>query len=244
MDEYKSTFINNEFYMDKSNSQMRIIEKSLEQLRAYLDGKMEQIQFDCSRKVRIDDMKQNFKQLNDILVVKFRQLEDTKEATRNLITYQKFFHQIQTQQLISENLMALKAARQDENFMTFQKKVYDDFNERTRLECKMAAKIFDYDLKSHLEQLEAYHIKGNDFMPYALKDVQQDFVQDLLYRYLQDIKHRQKAGEFGRATAATLLRKCTKLDDIEVMIEDLQKKSDDLLSNAEKMALKLAEEAR
>ena len=151
---------------------------------------MEQIQFDCSRKVRIDDMKQNFKQLNDILVVKFRQLEDTKEATRNLITYQKFFHQIQTQQLISENLMALKAARQDENFMTFQKKVYDDFNERTRLECKMAAKIFDYDLKSHLEQLEAYHIKGNDFMPFALKDVQQDFVQDLLYRYLQDIKHR------------------------------------------------------
>ena len=73
---------------------MRIIEKSLEQLRAYLDGKLEQMQFDCSRKVRIDGMKQNFKQLNDILVVKFRQLEDTKEATRNLITYQKFFHQI------------------------------------------------------------------------------------------------------------------------------------------------------
>jgi hypothetical protein len=47
--------------------------------------------------------------------------------------------------------MALKVARQDENFMNFQKKVYDDFNERTRLECKMAAKIYDYDLKSHLE---------------------------------------------------------------------------------------------
>ena len=66
----------------------------------------------------------------------------------------------------------------------------------------------------------------------------------MLYRYLQDIKHRQKAGEFGRATAATLLRKCTKLDDIEVMIEDLQKKSNDLLSNAEKMSLKLAEESK
>ena len=87
--------------------------------------------------------------------------------------------------------MALKVARQDENFMNFQKKVYDDFNERTRLECKMAAKIFDYDLKSHLEQLEAHDIKGNDFMPFPIvKDVQQDFVQDLLYRYLQDIKHR------------------------------------------------------
>lgn len=52
-------------------------------------------------------------------MVKFRQLEDTKEATRNLITYQKFFHSIQTQQLISENLMALKVARQDEGFMQF-----------------------------------------------------------------------------------------------------------------------------
>lgn len=69
-------------------------------------------------------------------------------------------------------------------------------------------------------------------------------MKDLLYRYLQDIKHRQKAGEFGRATAATLLRKCVKLDDIEVMIEELQRKSNDLLSQAEKHALKIAEEQR
>ena len=41
-----------------------------------------------------------------------------------------------------------------------------------------------------------------------------------------------------------MLRKCVRLDEIETMIEDLQKKSNDLLSNAEKMALKLAEEQR
>jgi len=40
----------------------------------------------------------------------------------------------------------------------------------------MAAKIFDYDLKAHLEQLTAYHLKGNDFMAYPLKDVEEDFV--------------------------------------------------------------------
>ena len=56
-------------------------------MKAYVDGKFEQIAFEATRKVRIDDMKQNFKQLNDILVIKFKQLEDTKEATRNLITY-------------------------------------------------------------------------------------------------------------------------------------------------------------
>ena len=186
-------------------------------------------------------MKQNFKQLTDILVVKFKQLEDTKEATRNLIAYQKFFHPIQTQQMISENLMELAAAQNDEAFIKFQKQAYANANERTRLECKMAAKIFDYDLKSHLEQLEAYHIKGNDFQPLPLKDVQHDFVFDLLHKYLQDVKHRMKAGEFGRATAATLLRKCVKLEDIEYMVEDCQAKSNELLSNADKLAEELAE---
>jgi len=105
----------------------------------------------------------------------------------------------------------------------------------------MAAKLFDYDLKSHLEQLEAYHIKGNDFQPLPLKDVQHDFVFDLLHKYLQDVKHRMKAGEFGRATAATLLRKCVKLEDIEYMVEDCQAKSNELLSNADKLAEELAD---
>ena len=47
--------------------------------------------------------------------------------------------------------MALAVAREDEGFMKFQRKLYDDFNERTRLECKMTAKIMDYDLKNHME---------------------------------------------------------------------------------------------
>ena len=80
--------------------------------------------------------------------------------------------------------MVLKVAREDEGFMRHQKKIYDEFNEKTRLECKMAQKMQDCDLKAHLEQLEAYHLKGNDFMPFPLKDVQHDFVGGLLLRYL------------------------------------------------------------
>lgn len=108
----------------------------------------------------------------------------------------------------------------------------------------MAARIGDYDLKNHLEQLEAHSLKANDFMPFALKDVQEDYVGDLLYKYLQDIKHRQKAGEFGRASAALLLRKCTLLSDIDDIVEELQKRSNELLSNAERLALEMAEKAR
>lgn len=65
-------------------------------MKVFLDGQVEQMKFDISTKLRTNDMEQNFKQLNDILVIKFKQLEDTKEAVRNLISYQKFFHPIQT----------------------------------------------------------------------------------------------------------------------------------------------------
>ena len=47
--------------------------------------------------------------------------------------------------------MQIESIRKDENFITHQQKIYSEFNERTRLEVKMVAKMFDYDLKSHIE---------------------------------------------------------------------------------------------
>ena len=57
MQDYKSTFLNNEFFMDKCNGQLGKVEKSLDQLKTYFDTKLEQFQFDTSRRVRIEDMK-------------------------------------------------------------------------------------------------------------------------------------------------------------------------------------------
>jgi hypothetical protein len=48
-----------------------------------------------------------------------------------------------------------------------------------------------------------------------------------------------KAGEFGRANATALLRKCIRLGDIEYIVEDCLAKSNDLLSQAELLAEKV-----
>ena len=61
MEEYQATFLNNEFFMDKSNAQMKIFEKTLEQTRAYTEGKFEQLSFDITRRVKVEDLRQNFK---------------------------------------------------------------------------------------------------------------------------------------------------------------------------------------
>lgn len=63
MNEYKAKITNNQFFIDKANAELKKFEKKVDSLRIYLDSKVEQVQFDCSRRVRIDDMKQNFKQL-------------------------------------------------------------------------------------------------------------------------------------------------------------------------------------
>lgn len=117
VEEYKASYLQIAFQQDRNDSAVKNILQKCENLRAHLDGKVEQLNFELSTKLRIDDMKQNFKQLNDILFIKFQQIEDTKEAVRNLISYQKFFHPIQTQQLISENLLQVKVIRDDERYL-------------------------------------------------------------------------------------------------------------------------------
>jgi hypothetical protein len=37
-------------------------------------------------------LKRNFKDLSDLLLVKFRQLENCKEGLRDMLVYQKYFY--------------------------------------------------------------------------------------------------------------------------------------------------------
>ena len=55
---------------------------------------------------------------------------------------------------------------------------------------------------------------------------------------------RHKAGQYGRATAAKLLRKSVMLHDIDIIIDDIQRKSDSLASEADILARKAAAEER
>jgi hypothetical protein len=51
-----------------------------------------------------------------------------------------------------------------------------------------------------------------------MKNVDFDFVNDLFFRYLQDIKLRKMHGEFGIATPCVTLRKQIKLSEIDNMV--------------------------
>lgn len=209
-------------------------------------GKIEEFGLDLQRRCYVDDMAQNFKRLNAILAVKFKQLEDTKQACRNLITYQKYFHPIQTQQLISENLLQLKASKADAGFVIFQRNLYESIIESTRARCKEAETLDDIDLSEHLAMLEgkSLMLAGWATVPPVEQSEGTDFVTPLMDAYLEDIRVRSKEDRFGVPPSSTLLRKTVKLQAIDGIIDELAAKTTALKSETEAYAERLAEEAR
>ena len=70
-------------------------------------------------------MKKNFDKLNDMLFIKFEQVEDNKQAVRDMLTYQKYFYPLQMQVIVGENMMELGAAMKDQPYVQYQQKRYE-----------------------------------------------------------------------------------------------------------------------
>jgi hypothetical protein len=56
-------------------------------IRTEFLSEIEQLKYGQSTKVGILDMRANFKDLSDILMVKFKQIEDCKEGLRDMVVY-------------------------------------------------------------------------------------------------------------------------------------------------------------
>ena len=103
------TINDTKFWLDKYNEN----DIQINQIKAEFEGKLEALEFQVSRRPTNDDLQKNFKRLNDILLVKFSQVEDVKTGLRDVIAYQKFFYPVQMQNLIGENFAQLKVAQND-----------------------------------------------------------------------------------------------------------------------------------
>jgi hypothetical protein len=57
MEAYKAQFMGDQFYKDKNDAWRAGVDKKIESLKAYYDGKIDQINYDLSRKLKIDDIR-------------------------------------------------------------------------------------------------------------------------------------------------------------------------------------------
>jgi len=67
-------------------------DKDMKGLQTELCGRLESVNDNLRLRVSINDMKLNFKSLNDMLFVKFKQVEDVKSGLRDVISFQRDFY--------------------------------------------------------------------------------------------------------------------------------------------------------
>lgn len=56
-----------------------------------LDARMGSLEHLLERRVTAEDLQQNFATLKDLLMIKFSQVDDVKDAIRDLLVYNKYF---------------------------------------------------------------------------------------------------------------------------------------------------------
>ena len=113
------TMKDTQYWLEKYEQSHRAAELALATTQSDLKGKMAEIEFDLSRKISTVDMSANFKALNDMLFVKFSQLEDIKQTVKDMLVFQKYFYPLQMQTLIAENMAQFGVASKDHIFITF-----------------------------------------------------------------------------------------------------------------------------
>ena len=135
-------------------------------------------------------MKKNFDKLNDMLFIKFQQVETNKQALRDMLNYQKYFYPLQMQAIIGENMMQLDAAMKDQAYMQYQQKRYDTMLADLQKNVEMSKGENDKEMQAHLDLLDKKDLKTTGWQTVPLENVDHDFVSPLLDNYLKDLDKR------------------------------------------------------
>eukprot|EP00352_Strombidinopsis_acuminata_P000101 CAMPEP_0176338600 /NCGR_PEP_ID=MMETSP0126-20121128/81_1 /TAXON_ID=141414 ORGANISM="Strombidinopsis acuminatum, Strain SPMC142" /NCGR_SAMPLE_ID=MMETSP0126 /ASSEMBLY_ACC=CAM_ASM_000229 /LENGTH=123 /DNA_ID=CAMNT_0017681661 /DNA_START=521 /DNA_END=892 /DNA_ORIENTATION=- len=85
-------FTETKYWLEKYTTSYRDNDKLVNSFRAETRGKIERMDDILDRKVTVEDMKKNFRALNDMLFIKFKQVEDLKTTCRDIVLYQKLFY--------------------------------------------------------------------------------------------------------------------------------------------------------
>ena len=91
----ESTVNEAQYWMKKYGEQHKEAEGNFNKLKYHVEETMNLFRSDIERRVVVKDLECNFKTLNDLLFVKFKQLEDTKSAVRDLIAFTTYCYPIQ-----------------------------------------------------------------------------------------------------------------------------------------------------
>ena len=107
------------YWLETYTAAFKAHDKDMQGLRTELSGRLGTVIDACALRVSITDMTLNFKTLNDMLFVKFQQVEEVKSGLRDVIAFQMDFYPMQMQAAICENLKHCAAAQADQGYVKY-----------------------------------------------------------------------------------------------------------------------------
>ena len=91
----QKTVTDAKYWLDKYTKAYKENDAKIGEMQGEFNGKIEAQNFQLQRRITVEDMKANFGKLNDMLYIKFTQLEDMKAAQRDMLNYQKNFYPLE-----------------------------------------------------------------------------------------------------------------------------------------------------
>lgn len=73
-----TTIADAKFWLEKYTKGYKENDAKIGEMQGEFNGRIDTILFQLDRRVTVDDMKKNFNKMNDMLFIKFSQVEDTK----------------------------------------------------------------------------------------------------------------------------------------------------------------------
>lgn len=114
---FQKALTDQKYWFDKYNDGFKEADGKFAAVKTELMGEIDQIHFLLKQKTSVTDVSANFRELGDVLNVKFKQVEDCKDGLRDLLVYQKYFYPLEVQSAISQNMQNFKAAMADTEYV-------------------------------------------------------------------------------------------------------------------------------
>lgn len=213
---------------------------------AQLDNRIDGTQLSITFKVSHDELKRNFEQLNGLLSLQWRHMDELRKSVRNVITYQKYFYPLQTQNIISESFMKLKEVQDDGPFISFQKELFQRHVGNILDIQEVAMQKSDFDLVNMIEDMIREEVCTSEWKVHVKADLDEskNFTLPIVQSFLDYKEKEHKAIKHCEPTKINLMRRIVTLNDIEEMIILEQNRAKDLVDEAHRIEREIMERER
>ena len=75
------------YWLERYTKAYRENDQMIAKLQSEFNGRIETIFYQLTKRVTNDDIKKNFDKFNEMLAIKFKQVEDVRTAVRDMLTY-------------------------------------------------------------------------------------------------------------------------------------------------------------